>query len=181
MFVKRVVVGELQTNCYILESNHEVLIIDPGADFLKIKNSININDLVVGVVVTHSHFDHIGALNEVINYYNVPYYSMNNLLEGENNISNFKFDVIYTKGHLDDSITLYFKNIKSMFVGDFIFASSIGRVDMEGSNINDMIDSLKRILEYENVTIYPGHGMNTTLDNERNTIKYFIKELENNL
>ena len=60
MNIKRLEVGVLKTNCYILENNEETLIIDPGDDFEKIKE--NINKKLVGVLITHNHFDHVGAL-----------------------------------------------------------------------------------------------------------------------
>ena len=62
MKIHRVVVGYLEENCYILEKDGKVLVIDPGDEIDKIKEVIN-NNKVVGVLVTHSHFDHIGALS----------------------------------------------------------------------------------------------------------------------
>ncbi len=180
MNIKRVVVGPLMTNCYILELNDSVLIIDPGDNFDLIRANIDEQKLVVGVVITHSHFDHIGALEEVMNYYHVKKYDMKTMCEGVCNIGPFKFETIYTKGHYFDSITLYFKDINTMFVGDFIFRNSIGRVDLEGASTTDMIDSINKILNYPNAKIMPGHGWYTTLDEERTNLKYFIKDLECN-
>lgn len=181
MNVKRVVVGPLQTNCYILEINNSVLIIDPGDNFSLIKNSIGEDKTVEGIVITHSHFDHIGALNEAMEYYHAKKFDMSNLSEGTKKIGPFNFDCIYTKGHYLDSITLYFKNINTMFVGDFIFKNSIGRVDLEGASVKDMIKSINKILEYDNSKIMPGHGIPTTLDDERENLRYFAKDLEYNL
>ena len=181
MNVKRVVVGPLQTNCYILELDSSVLIIDPGEDFPLIRDSISNDKTIEGVIITHSHFDHIGALNDTLNYYHTKKYDKSNLMEGINNIGLFEFEVIYTEGHYFDSISLYFKHVNMMFVGDFIFKNSIGRVDLEGSSSTDMIKSIRKILTMENVKIMPGHGFPTTLDDERINLNYFIKDLENNL
>ena len=60
MNVKCVVTGYLDENCYILSKNGTCLIVDPGDDFLKIKEAIG-DDKVLGVLITHSHVDHIGA------------------------------------------------------------------------------------------------------------------------
>ena len=60
MNIKRIEVGYLKTNCYIIENNGECLVIDPGDEFDKIKNNISKN--VVGVIITHNHFDHVGAV-----------------------------------------------------------------------------------------------------------------------
>ena len=68
MKIKTVVVGNLDTNCYILIKNNNALVIDPGDDYAKIVSEIGDNK-VVGVLVTHNHFDHIGALEQLKNYY----------------------------------------------------------------------------------------------------------------
>lgn len=181
MNVKCVVVGPLQTNCYILEKENSILIIDPGEDFTLIRDTIGNEKHIEGVVVTHSHFDHVGALDDVMNYYHTQKYDRSNLSEGTNKIGPFEFDVLYTEGHYFDSITLYFKNMNMMFVGDFIFKDSIGRVDLEGASSSDMIKSIRKILTMPNVKIMPGHGCPTTLDDERVNLNYFIKDLANNL
>ena len=91
----------------------------------------------------------------------------NNLEEKEYNIDKFNFEVIYTPGHKEDLITIYFKKEKVMFTGDFIFKGTIGRTDLVGSNHNDMLDSLNRISKYDkDIVIYPGHGHSTILGDE---------------
>ena len=162
MEITRVVVGPLETNCYILKKYNKCLVIDPGDEYDKIKKVVG-NDEVVGVIITHHHFDHIGALN---NFDKKLILDRHNLEEKEYNIDNFKFDVIYTPGHKEDSITIYFKEDKIMFTGDFIFKGAIGRTDLEGGNDIEMINSLNKINKYDkNIIIYPGHGDKTTLLN----------------
>ena len=171
MNIERVIVGKLETNCYIIEKNNECLIIDPGDEFDKIKKIIT--KKVVGVLLTHKHFDHVGALNEVVNYYNVKIYDKNNLKEGQNKINYFEFEVIYNPGHTEDSISFVFNDI--MFSGDFIFNGTIGRWDL-GGNINDMKNSIKNILDSKtNYKIYPGHGDFTYLYDEIEMLKYYLK------
>jgi len=163
MKINKVVVGPLETNCYILEENNKCLIIDPGAEYEKIKKVIG-NNVVVGVIITHYHFDHIGVLN----YFDKSLIlDKNNLEEKEYSIDNFKFEVIYTPGHKEDSITIYFNEYKAMFTGDFMFKDGIGRVDLPGGNYSDMLNSLNKIKKYDKyITIYPGHGDKTFLRNE---------------
>lgn len=165
MKIERIEVGYLKTNCYILSKNDDCLIIDPGDEEDKIISKIgNLN--VLGIIITHYHFDHIGALENLKNKYNVEVYDINNLEEKEYKINDFKFDVIYTKGHHDTCITIYFKDEKIMFTGDFIFKESIGRIDLGGNEI-DMNGSLEKIKKYpKDITIYPGHGLSTTLEYE---------------
>lgn len=170
MTIKTVKVGWLETNCYIISIDNECLIIDPGADYNKIVREIGYLK-PIGIIVTHYHFDHIGALEEVKNRYNIPIYDINNLEEKEYTIGNFKFEVIYTKGHHNTCITIYFKEDKKMFVGDFIFKGGIGRTDLEDADEKEMIKSLNKIKTYpDDITIYPGHGDITKLGYEKNYI-----------
>lgn len=158
MNIKTLVVGKLETNCYILEKNNEVIIIDPGDDFPKIKEELK-NKKVAACLLTHNHFDHIGALEEVLSYYDIEI----NKYKG----NTFFFETIETPGHTFDSRTFYFKKEKIMFVGDFIFYHSIGRTDL-GGNDSDMIKSLEMIKDYDDdIKIYPGHGIPTTLKEEK--------------
>jgi glyoxylase-like metal-dependent hydrolase (beta-lactamase superfamily II) len=166
MKIESLKLGYLQTNCYFLTKNNKVLLIDPADEFEKIKNKLE-GLTVIGVIVTHNHFDHIGALNEVLKEYNTSLYNFNNLKEGINMIDDFKFEVIYTPGHTNDSITIYFMEEKVMFVGDFIFKNSIGRTDLPTGNYNEMMSSINKIKSYQDVIIYPGHGENTNLEYEK--------------
>ena len=170
MTIKTVKVGWLETNCYIIGIDNECLIIDPGADYNKIVREVG-SLKPIGIIVTHYHFDHIGALEEVKNRYNIPIYDINNLEEKEYTIGNFKFEVIYTKGHHNTCITIYFKEDKKMFVGDFIFKGGIGRTDLEDADEEEMIKSLNKIKKYpDDIIIYPGHGDITKLGYEKNYI-----------
>ena len=158
MNIEIIRVGKLECNCYLLDINGNILVIDPGDDFDKINLAIGKRN-VDGIIVTHYHFDHIGAIDELIFKYGIKVYDINNLVEGENKVGNFIFDVIFTPGHKEDSITIYFKDDKIMFCGDFIFKDAIGRCDLHGGNIYQMIESLKKMCKYDrDIILYPGHG-----------------------
>lgn len=172
MVIEKEVVGVLQTNCYILNNNNEVLIIDPGDDFFKIDKHLT-NKEVVGIILTHNHSDHTGAVKDIVDKYHVQVYDNNNLVEGINNIGSFQFEVIFTKGHTDNSISIYFEDSKCMFVGDFIFKLGIGRWDLPTGNINDMLDSILKIKKYpDDIMVYTGHGDSTILGFEKENNKY---------
>ena len=163
MEIDIVKVGYLEENCYILTKNNKVLIIDPGDEEKKIEKHIKGD--VVGILLTHHHFDHIGALDYFKNKYNV-------LVNAKEN-KYFNYEIIYNPGHSWDSKSFYFKEDKIMFVGDFIFKDSIGRTDLGGSN-KDMLKSLKMISTYpDDIILYPGHGDKTTLGHEKNNFKYY--------
>ena len=133
MKIDRIVVGSLFTNCYILSIGNNCIVIDPGDDYFKIKSAIG-DKKVNGVIITHRHFDHIGALKYFKNIYD-----KNNLKEGINSIDNFKFEVIYTPGHTDDSICIYFKDNNITF--DIIFLDP-------PYHLNLLNDALKYIEKY---------------------------------
>ena len=150
-----------------------MLVIDPSDDADKIIRKIGNRD-VLGVVITHYHFDHIGALDEIVNRYNTCVYDKSNMNEGEFKIDEFEFNVIYTPGHKEDCISIYFVDERIMFVGDFIFRDSIGRVDLPGGNINDMIYSINKIKNYDrDIILYSGHGDSTVLGYEIDNNLYF--------
>ena len=170
MKIDTVIVGDLDTNCYILRKDNNVLVIDPGDEIDKIKEVIGDSN-VVGVLITHNHFDHVGALSffdkNII-------YDYSNLEEKEYNIHNFKFKVVYTPGHSSDSVSYYFEEINSLFCGDFIFYENIGRYDLPTGDINVMMNSIDKIKNYpKNMIIYSGHGRNTTLGHEIENNIYF--------
>lgn len=173
MEIKKVVVGELEENCYVLIIGTECLVIDPGDEFIKIKEVIG-DMKVLGVLITHHHFDHVGVLKEMLENYDPKIYDFHNLKEQEYKIGPFVFDVIYNPGHTEDSISFYFKDDRIMFVGDFIFLENIGRCDLEGGSFIKMKESIKRLTEIkENITLYPGHGIKTTLDYEKRCNSFF--------
>ena len=172
MEIKKVVTGALDENCYILIQDGECLIVDPGADFPKIKDEIGANK-VLGVLITHSHFDHIGALRNFLTKRSIKIFKRSNVEEKEYEIGKFKFKGIHTPGHSKDSVTFYFEDEKIMFIGDFIFKDSIGRTDLPGGNMIEMEQSIEKIKNYnDDVILYPGHNEETTLGEEKQKNPY---------
>lgn len=172
MEIKKVVTGALDENCYILIQNNECLIVDPGADFPKIKEEIGDNK-VLGVLITHSHFDHIGALRNFLTKRSIKIFKRSNLEEKEYSIGTFKFKCIHTPGHSKDSVTFYFEDEKFMLIGDFIFKESIGRTDLPGGDSKEMKASIEKILKYDDdIKLYPGHYEETTLGEEKENNEY---------
>lgn len=173
MKVETVITGTLQENCYILIKNNQCLVIDPGSDYYKIKEKIG-ERKVLGVLITHSHFDHVGALRNFLSKKGIKIFKKSNTLEQEYKIGDFTFSCLYTPGHSSDSITFYFPEINAMFVGDFIFKESIGRCDLPTGNIEEMNKSIEKIKTYSNeIILYNGHGDKTTLGYEKENNPYF--------
>lgn len=163
-------VGYLGCNCYILNKDDNILVIDPGDEIDKILNKIG-DKKVVGILITHHHFDHIGALKELKEKFDVPVIDFYNRIES---IKPFSFKMIETTGHKEDLITYYFEEDNVMFTGDFLFKGTVGRTDLPGGNIDDMFKSIEKIKKYDDdITIYPGHGDITNLGYEKRNNIYF--------
>jgi len=159
--IKRLVLGELETNCYIVIRGKECLIIDPASESDVIIQAC-LGYQVREILVTHHHFDHIGALEQIEAYYK---------LRHNNFKSDFSYQVLEMPGHAKDELVFYFPEDGIMFTGDFIFRGTIGRWDLYGGSILDMRDSLEKIEEYsDDIEIFPGHGEETTLGDEK---RYF--------
>ena len=166
--------GNLFENCYILEKDDKCLIVDPGSEFDRINSYIDSEKKVLGILITHKHFDHIGAVNDFVKAYNCPVYEKINVDEKNYKIGPFDFNVIFTPGHSPDSVTYYFFKEHTMFVGDFFFEGNIGRCDLEGGDMTEMMNSINKIKKYpDDTTIYSGHGEFTRLGHEKSKNYYF--------
>lgn len=174
MTVDTIVVGALETNCYILSMEDKCLIIDPGASENKIISHIEKEHLTpVGILITHNHNDHTGCIKTLQEMYGIKSYDYNTLFEQKHFLNPFKFQVIYTPGHSSDSISLYFYEYACLFTGDFLFKENIGRCDLEDSSYEEMLNSLNKIKNMPNdLLIYPGHGESTCLKDELKNNQY---------
>jgi glyoxylase-like metal-dependent hydrolase (beta-lactamase superfamily II) len=170
MEIKRVVVGPLLTNCYILISGNEAILIDPGAEPEKILKEIEGKKLNY-IILTHYHWDHTLAVEKIKektqakilihkNEKNFIKFEVDQFLEGEEEIriGNEYLKIIHTPGHTSGSICILGENF--IFTGDTLFEDGFGRTDLPGGSKEDLKKSLKKL---ENVIkskmkIYPGHG-----------------------
>lgn len=166
--------GQMQTNCYVIEKEDSTcLIFDPGSEGEKLIKFLQEKGLnPVGIVLTHAHFDHIGALDEIRNEYNIPAYVHKNekdwlttpslnlsehmrvgkiqvseadvLMNGEQEltIGGFTFQVLETPGHSPGSVSLYFAESGIVVSGDALFKGSIGRFDLPGGNKEELLNSI---------------------------------------
>ena len=158
MEIKKIVTGALEENCYVLSKDGTCLIVDPGSDSKNIKELVG-DDKIIGVLVTHAHFDHIGALRDFLNSNRrLKIFKKSNLTDmKEVSVGTFKFVPIMTPGHSSDSVTFYFKEDNAMF--------------------EEMDKSIKKIKEYDDsINLYPGHGDETTLGREKQYNLYFIEK-----
>lgn len=83
-------------------------------------------------------------------------------------VGRYRFQVIPTPGHAPGQISLYEAEERILFVGDTLFAGGYGRVDLPGSDLDQTLETMRRLLALpDDVTVYPGHGRPTTIGSER--------------
>lgn len=170
MILKRIPVGSYMANCYIFgdKKTKEVIIIDPGDEQHKIFDVIeNGGYIVKGITFTHSHFDHVSALEAVKERYNVPV-----IRDGETfKVGDIILEIIETPGHSLDGLSFYGKGV--VFTGDTLFHMSIGRTDLPTGNLEQLEASVRRLYTLpDNTTVYPGHGIRTTIGYEKKNNPY---------
>jgi hydroxyacylglutathione hydrolase len=181
---------EWQENCYLITNLDfgTCLIVDPGSDPSVIVREIELRNLkAIGILITHGHHDHVGALGELANCLRVPvalheldipltkrahnYAAVmarifmrrimpENFLEfTKNNLLGFKgLEIIHTPGHTPGS--LCFKIDGFMFTGDTLLFKSVGRTDIPGGDLKRLKQSISKLFEnFKDATlILPGHG-----------------------
>lgn len=200
MEIKSVLVSEAFTNCYLVknEETNEGFIIDPGGSALKISRIIEQMQMTPkAILLTHGHFDHIGAVDELRDRYNVKVYvseeeskfmqNYNNNLsvffgegmivkpdisirDGEElEIAGIKMKFILTPGHTPGSGCFYVEDEGVLFSGDTLFCMSRGRTDFPGGSEREIIDSIRnKLLVLPGETVVlAGHNEQTTIDNEK--------------
>lgn len=199
MIIKTVVVGPLGVNCYILgcEDTKEAAIIDPGDNADEIIKVIHEEGLNPGFIInTHAHFDHVGGVKTIQEHFKIDFFlhkedlflidnvseqatafGLNPIPKPEvdkfvNNgdkisLGNKVINVIHTPGHSPGCVCYHIDN--NVFVGDTMFAGSIGRTDLPGGSYETLINSIKKRLFPlgDSTIVYPGHGPSTTIENER--------------
>ena len=196
MKVKKLILGNMETNGYVVsnDKNH-CFIIDPGANGKKIVKYIEENEFVLdAILLTHGHFDYIGAVDYLYQKYPVDIYihkeDINALTDAYINLSVFETPFIVTSpvkeapisltlcdylitwmhlpGHSPGSSMIYLSQETIIFSGDVLFKKSIGRFDFPTSSRYDTKVSLEKIKQLDfDAIIYPGHGDRSTLQLEQ--------------
>lgn len=193
-------VGPVQTNCYfaINKETKEALVIDPGEEAARLMQQIREQGLTVAaILLTHGHFDHAGAAEELSALCNVPVYAHEaekETLESEKlnacwmigrketyradlfvkdeqelDLAGFHIRVLFTPGHTRGGCCYYFPYENVVFSGDTLFQMSVGRTDLEGGSMSQIVRSIQEKLMPlpEQTVVYPGHGEATTIETER--------------
>lgn len=181
-------VGSLQTNCYVAwqEDARQCVVIDPGEDAATILAAVNAREKqVAAILLTHGHFDHIGAVRAIREATGCKVYLHREDLTLPSHmtagplpktedypqtlfVAELEFQVLHTPGHTPGSVCLVCEDV--IFSGDTLFAGTCGRTDFPGGSYSQMLQSLKALAALEgNFQVLPGHAEQTTLERERKT------------
>lgn len=182
-------VGEYDMNCYLIvnPSTQELFLIDPGGGGQKIIEAIG-HRTPVAVLVTHGHYDHIGAVDEICAHYGIPLYvhqedipkltdNMTNgshlfdrdmtistealpLVDGQHlSLAGLEMEVLHTPGHSRGSCCFLLPEGQGVFCGDTLFEGGYGRTDIADGSFSELKQSLRKLLfRLPQMTAYPGHG-----------------------
>lgn len=200
MRMARIMVGAIATNCYIVsdENTKKAFIVDPGGSPEKIKNKVADADLTVeAILLTHGHFDHVMAVDELRDYYGVKVYlgeaEREVIADPQLNVSamfgspmattadvyvrdgevlqiaGFQIQVIATPGHTKGGVCYYLKEQGAAFSGDTIFQCSVGRTDFPGGSAGELSRSIREKIFVlpEDTQLFPGHGDSTVVSYEK--------------
>lgn len=195
MKIKSIIQGRVQTNSYIISNQEKCILIDPEGDISSFVAYIENKHLTpVAILLTHGHFDHIGAVDALKELYHLPVYASAKEVEllkepslnlsthiGKKisvqvdhtlqdldilNLADLEITVWETPGHTSGSVCYFIED--HIFSGDTIFEKTYGRIDFPTGNKEQMISSIHRILSLEkDYVIHPGHGDPTTVFEEQ--------------
>ena len=186
MKIEKIVCGAYAENAYSIDGE---LLIDPGDD---LPTLARIAGGIKAILLTHGHFDHMLAAEELQKRTGVPVYvhpldapmlSDASLSAYNPEVSSlpqpghiactaypeslFGFRVLHTPGHTPGSVCLYHEGEKVLFSGDTLFRAGFGRTDLAGGSMHQLLSSLRTLLALpRDVRVYPGHGESTTIDEE---------------
>lgn len=198
--VLRYIVGPVCTNCYLLVNHKtgELLVVDPGDQAQLIEKQIEKTGAKpVAILLTHGHFDHAGAAEELADKYQISIYAHEAEKEtlenpglnlcgmiGEHkvyhadifvkdeevlNLAGFSIRVFFTPGHTIGGCCYYIADEKILFSGDTLFQESVGRTDFPRGSASDLIRAIREKLMPlpDDVTVYTGHEESTLIGYER--------------
>lgn len=198
MQIETLILGTIEENCFIVyDKGRTAAVIDPGDEAAEILSLISEESLTLGgILLTHGHFDHIGAVTELRHATGAKVYlhqrdqmlvdnaqaqalmfglktppgfkADHYIKDGDLvEIGELKFSVLHTPGHTQGSVCFYTDG--ALFAGDTLFHSGIGRTDLPGGSYEDIMSSIAKIFKTYSgdVRVCCGHGPPTTLAREK--------------
>jgi hydroxyacylglutathione hydrolase len=205
--VRMLTVGQIAENCFLLrkEDAERALIVDPGDEAERILAAVEeMGTTVDAILLTHCHFDHVGAVAPVAAATGAPVYcpqievpvladimsftfqgfgpfesydADETVAGGETlELAGLELDVIFTPGHSPGHVTYSVRGEDAIFSGDVLFQGSVGRVDLPGGDGPTLMRSIETLLESHgpDTVVYPGHMGTTTLGAERASNPFLV-------
>lgn len=198
MDVRCFTVGPLQENCWIVrrEDSDRALVVDPGDEADRLIKAIE-GLTVEAILLTHTHFDHVGAVAALARHTKAPVYcpklevrvlqdinaylfpgygpfeswDPEETVEGGERLSlaGFDIDVLFTPGHSPGHVCYSIADEQVLLDGDVLFRGSVGRFDLPGGNGEVLLESIAMLLNTlpDATRVLPGHMGATTLGDER--------------
>ncbi len=192
--VERHELGQIGTNCYVVRARPgapDAVVVDPGGDAEELLRRLG-GARCEGILITHCHWDHIGAVAEVAEATGAPVY-MGELeavvleepemffpglgvrphvpdvrLDGDETIelAGLAFETLSVPGHSPGHLA--FRTDGALFSGDVLFAGGVGRTDLPMADWDTLVESIAKLMESlpPETVVYPGHGPETTLGAE---------------
>lgn len=197
MEIKKMILGELETNCYLLVFDENIIVVDPAGESEKIlQQAEKLGKKINHVLLTHGHFDHcngakalqengakiyiskadadmIAAGLDLAKYAGVEFNSFEPdgiLSEGSYDFDGHEFYVYEMPGHTLGGLAFVFDG--EIFCGDTLFFMGVGRTDLPTANAGQLLQSIKKLYSLGDGNVYPGHGRATTLNFEKENNPY---------
>jgi hydroxyacylglutathione hydrolase len=193
-------VGPLEENCWIVHRDGRALVVDPGEEPDRLIGAIiNLDLTVEAILLTHTHFDHVGAVAPLARHTGAPVHCPEREVAVLRNIDAYTFpgfgpyesyepeatiaggerltlagleiDVIFTPGHSPGHVSFSIPEHGVVLSGDVLFQGSIGRTDLPGGDHRTLMESIATLLDTlpDDTRVLPGHMGATTLGRERAT------------
>jgi glyoxylase-like metal-dependent hydrolase (beta-lactamase superfamily II) len=208
--VETLTVGPVAENCFLLrrEGSDRILVVDPGEEAERIVAAIEATGAQVeAILITHCHFDHIGAVTPVAAATGAPVYcpaietpilsdimafvpwegfgpfesyEADETVEGGETLelAGLEIDVIFTPGHSPGHVTYSVRGEDAIFSGDVLFQGSVGRVDLPGADGPTLIMSIRKLLDsHPDETTVYPGHMGTTTLGAERATNPFLAEL----
>jgi glyoxylase-like metal-dependent hydrolase (beta-lactamase superfamily II) len=189
--IHRITYKPWRVNCYVIENRSEQssIVIDPGGQAHEIVQLVEAVGTPAGILLTHGHHDHTGAVSAVQKEFDCPVFIhsgdqeqlenissavVETIEEGGLELASLAVRVLHLPGHTPGSVV--FATEQAVFTGDVLFAGSIGRVNQGPSYYPRLLKGVaEKIFELPGETLVcPGHGPPSTIDQERQHNPFFL-------
>jgi hydroxyacylglutathione hydrolase len=179
MDVRCFTVGQVAENCFVFrrDGSDRALIVDPGEEPERILGAVDeLGISVDAILLTHTHFDHIGAVSpvaeatgarvycpeievpvlaDIMSFVPWPGFGPYESYEADETVAGgerlelagFEIDVVFTPGHSPGHVTYSIADEQALFSGDVLFRGSVGRVDLPGGDGPTLLESIRRLLD----------------------------------